>query len=86
MIYYFIKKESIFLDMVHIFSLDYIYHLGIDGRRAFSPFSGGTIMDYTFIRRQKMGHELREIGLVYLVVGVTTVLAILAIPTVSVLA
>jgi len=43
-------------------------------------------MDYTFIRRQKMGHELREIGLVYLVVGVTTVLAILAIPTVSVLA
>ena len=43
-------------------------------------------MDYRFIRRQKIGRELREIGLVYLIVGVTTVLAILAIPTVSLLA
>ncbi len=42
-------------------------------------------MDYAFIRRQKMGQELREIGLVYLVVGVFATLAILAIPTVSVL-
>jgi len=43
-------------------------------------------MDYMFIRRQKMGQELREIGMVYLIVGVFTLLAILAIPTVSVLA
>ena len=43
-------------------------------------------MDYMFIRRQKMGQELCEIGLVYLIVGVTAVLAILAVPTVSLLA
>ena len=43
-------------------------------------------MDYLFIRRQRIGRELCEIGLVYLVVGVFTILAILAIPTVSLLA
>jgi len=43
-------------------------------------------MDYLSFRRQKMGRELCEMGLVYLVVGVFTILAFLAIPMVSVLA
>lgn len=43
-------------------------------------------MDYAFVRRQKMSHELREIGLVYLIVGGFAVLAIMAVPTVSYLA
>jgi len=43
-------------------------------------------MDYLFIKRQRMGRELCEIALVYLVVGVFTILAMLAVPTVSMLA
>ena len=43
-------------------------------------------MDYAFIKRQKISHELREIGQLYLVVGITAVLAIMAVPTVSFLA
>ena len=43
-------------------------------------------MDYLFIKRQRMGRELCEIGWVYLAVGVFTILAMLAVPTVSLLA
>ena len=43
-------------------------------------------MDYAFIRRQKIGQELREIGLVYLIGGIFAVLAIMAVPAISFLA
>lgn len=40
-------------------------------------------MDYAFVKRQKTGQELREIGQLYLIVGIFAVLTILAVPTVS---
>lgn len=40
-------------------------------------------MDYAFVTRQRMSQELCEIGQLYLIVGITAVLAILAIPAVS---
>jgi len=43
-------------------------------------------MDYAFIKRQKISHELCEIGRLYLIVGVSALLALLALPTVSFLA
>ena len=72
-----LSKIHFFLDLVHIVSLYYYIIYSLKNWSLLITFSRRGIMDFSYTMRKRIRQEMGEIGLVYGVVTVATVLALM---------